>query len=92
MNKENQEFTFKQILKNISIVVGVIMLLRLIEKLIFQFQETKEFCHELVSSNSPLLYAMIVTFTVFFVWILISLLGASLYYLYKKIKGRVTQK
>ena len=48
MNKQNQETTFKQSLKNTSIVVAIIMLLKLIKKLIFKFQETKEFFNEIL--------------------------------------------
>lgn len=92
MNKENQEITFKQSLKNTSIVVALIMLLRLIQKLIFQFQETKEFFHELLSSNAPLLYGTIVVCTVILAWVLISLLCASVYYFYKNIKLRFSKK
>ncbi|WP_285117980.1 hypothetical protein [Lactococcus petauri] len=92
MNKEHQEITFKQSLKNTSIVVAIIMCLRLIKKLIFKFQETKEFFHELLSSNSPFLYGTIVICTVIIAWVLVSLLCASLYYFYKKIKVRVIKK
>lgn len=92
MNKENQEITFKQSLKNTSIVVAGIMFLRFIKKLIFKFQETKEFFHELLSSNAPFLYGTIVVCTVILAWILISLLCASLYYFYKKIIVKVTKK
>lgn len=92
MTKENQEITFKQMLKNTSILVAILMLLRLIKKLIFNFHETKEFFHELISSNSPFLYGLIVVFTVIFAWIFISLLCAFVYYTYKKIKARVTDK
>ena len=71
MNKENQEITFKQSLKHTSIVVAIIMFLRLIKKLIFKFQETKEFIHELLSSKAPFLYGMIVVCTVIIAWVLI---------------------
>ncbi|NHI67565.1 hypothetical protein ET009_04945 [Lactococcus garvieae] len=92
MNKEHQEITFKQSLKNTSIVVAIIMFLRLIKKLIFKFHETKEFFHKLISSNSPFLYGTIVICTVILAWVLVSLLCASLYYFYKKIKVRVIKK
>ncbi|NHI99678.1 hypothetical protein ET007_06000 [Lactococcus garvieae] len=88
MNKQNQETTFKQSLKNTSIVVAIIMLLRLIKKLIFKFQETKEFFNEILFSNSPFLYGMIVVCTVILAWVLVSLLGALVYYFYKKVKGK----
>ncbi|MFD2253671.1 hypothetical protein ACFSJM_04835 [Lactococcus formosensis subsp. bovis] len=88
MNKQNQETTFKQSLKNTSIVVAIIILLRLIKKLIFKFQETKEFFNEILFSNSPFLYRTIVVCTVILAWVLVSLLGASVYYFYKKVIGK----
>ncbi|MFK4947348.1 hypothetical protein ET006_04530 [Lactococcus garvieae] len=88
MNKQNQETTFKQSLKNTSIVAAIIMLLRLIKKLIFKFQETKEFFNEILFSNSPFLYGTIVVCTVILAWVLVSLLGALVYYFYKKVKGK----
>ncbi|WP_347962972.1 hypothetical protein [Lactococcus formosensis] len=88
MNKQNQETTFKQSLKNTSIVVAIIILLRLIKKLIFKFQEAKEFFNEILFSNSTFLYGTIVVCTVILAWVLVSLLGASVYYFYKKVIGK----
>jgi hypothetical protein len=88
MEKTKSRITFKQALKDASLVAATLLILKMIHKLFFNYGEMIDYFHRLFSADNLVLALFISVSTVMFIWISMSLIFAAVYYIYSRIREK----
>ena len=92
MKEPNQKVTFEKALKKSSLFTVVVLVLRIINKIVFELNEVRSVFHDVAVSEHR--YLMILGFVLFYLllWMLLSFIFAVIYYAYSKIKSKKTEE
>ncbi|AUS69949.1 hypothetical protein [Lactococcus lactis] len=88
MKNSSDKITFKKALKDSSLVAGILIILKLLHKLFFNYGSVKEYFHMLFSAKNFILALAISIGILLLMWVLMSLLFSVVYYIYSKIKEK----
>ncbi|MGN8065516.1 hypothetical protein ACTCUF_03110 [Lactococcus lactis] len=88
MKNSSDKITFKKALRDSSLVAGILIILKLLHKLFFNYGSVKEYFRMFLSAKNFILALSISIGILLLIWVLMSLLFSVVYYIYSKIKEK----
>jgi len=90
MNKKKPAFS--ETIKKASLSVLGLMALNILRKLFFECDSLVELKNQFIESNQKLLIIFTFLITIILVWIIVSLIAGSIYFLIQSLKYNKTKK